>query len=161
MPESGTQWLNADEQRSWRAFVLGSTLLMDQLDQELRRDFAISLQEYEILVRLSERPGRVMRMAQLADAVCHSRSRVTHTVTRMERAGLVVREQCLEDGRGVQARMTADGFALLERAAPEHVDGVRRHFVDACSETDFAVLGRVMNAVTDRLIGEHPEAEMR
>ncbi|CUR58241.1 putative transcriptional regulator, MarR family [metagenome] len=161
MPDSGTRWLNGDEQRSWRAFVLASTLLMDQLDQELRRDFNLSLQEYEILVRLSERPGRVMRMAQLADAVCHSRSRVTHTITRMEKAGIVVREQCLEDGRGVQARMTEEGFALLEKAAPSHVDGVRRHFVDACSEADFAVLGRVMNAVTDRLIGDHPEAEMR
>ncbi|MGD9960546.1 MarR family winged helix-turn-helix transcriptional regulator [Nocardioides sp.] len=161
MSDTGTRWLSADEQHSWRAFVLGSTLLMDQLDQELRRDFRISLTEYEILVRLSERPDRVMRMAQLADAVCHSRSRVTHTISRMEKAGLVVREDCLEDGRGVQARMTDEGFALLERAAPAHVEGVRHHFVDACSPDDFAVMGRVMNAVTDRLIGAHPEAEIR
>jgi DNA-binding MarR family transcriptional regulator len=161
MSDSGTRWLSPEEQHSWRAFVLGETLLMDQLDQELRRDFQISLTEYEILVRLSERPSWVMRMAQLADAVCHSRSRVTHTITRMENAGLVLREDCLEDGRGVQARMTDEGFALLERAAPAHVDAVRRHLVDACSAEDFATLGRIMNVVTDRLIGGHPEAEIR
>jgi DNA-binding MarR family transcriptional regulator len=161
MSDSGTRWLTAEQQHSWRAFVLGSTLLMEQLDQELRREFRISLTEYEILVRLSERPGRVMRMAQLAAAVCHSRSRVTHTITRMEGAGLVVREHCLEDGRGVQARMTDAGFALLEKAAPLHVEGVRRHLVDVCSAEDFAALGRMMDAVTDGLIGQHPEAEMR
>ncbi len=161
MSDSGTRWLEPGQQHTWRAFVLGTTLLMDQLDQELRRDFGISLTEYEILVRLSERPQRVMRMAQLADAVCHSRSRVTHTITRMENAGFVVRETCLEDGRGVQARMTDVGLALLERAAPAHVEGVRRHLVDTCSPEDFAALGRVMNAVTDGLIAAHPEAEIR
>jgi DNA-binding MarR family transcriptional regulator len=161
MSDSGTRWLNAEQQHAWRAFVLGSTLLMDELDQELRREFHISLPEYEILVRLSERPHRVMRMAQLAAAVCHSRSRVTHTISRMEQAGLVAREDCLEDGRGVQARITDAGYALLERAAPSHVDGVRTHLLDVCSEEDFAALGRVMDAVTDGLIGQHPEAEMR
>jgi DNA-binding MarR family transcriptional regulator len=158
---SGIRWLTESQQHAWRAFVLGSTLLMDQLDQELRREFRISLTEYEILVRLSERPHRVMRMAQLAAAVCHSRSRVTHTITRMEKAGLVAREDCLEDGRGVQARMTDAGYDLLERAAPLHVKGVRNHLLDRCSEEDFAALGRVMDGVTDALIGQHPEAEIR
>ena len=62
------------------SLVIGTTLLMDRLDDDLRRTFDLSLTEYEILVRLSERPGRQMRMAQLADALAHSRSRVTHTV---------------------------------------------------------------------------------
>ena len=71
--------------------LMGTTLLFDRLDDDLRRSFDISLAEYEILVRLSEREGRRLRMAQLADALAHSRSRVTHTVTRMEAAGLVQR----------------------------------------------------------------------
>ena len=87
----GTRWLDADQQGSWRAFVVGITLLLDRLDADLQRSFDLSLTEYEILVRLSERPERQMRMAQLADALAHSRSRVTHTVTRMEKAGLVAR----------------------------------------------------------------------
>ncbi len=70
--------------------MMGTTLLLDRLDSDLRAAFRISLTEYEILVRLSEAPGRQMRMAQLADAMCHSRSRVTHTVARMETAGLLL-----------------------------------------------------------------------
>jgi DNA-binding MarR family transcriptional regulator len=161
MPESDTRWLDRGQQRAWRAFVLGSTLLMERLDADLRHEFNLSLAEYEILVRLSESPGHVMRMAQLADAVCHSRSRVTHTIKRMEQANLVIREACDEDGRGVQARMTPAGQALLERAAHVHVAGVRDHLVDLASGSDLDAFGRVMDAVADNLIGAHPAAEMR
>ena len=79
----------------------------------------------------------------------------------MEKAGLVAREDCLEDGRGVQARMTEAGYDLLVRAAPLHVKGVRSHLLDRCSDEDFEALGRVMDGVTDALIGQHPEAEIR
>jgi DNA-binding MarR family transcriptional regulator len=155
------RWLDADQQRSWRALVIGSTLLMDRLDDDLRRAFNISLTEYEILVRLSERPGRAMRMAQLADALAHSRSRVTHTVDRMERAGYVVRGSTPEDGRGIVATMTDRGYELLREAAPLHVEGVRSYLVDRVDEEDFAALGRAMDSVTDNLISAHPEMELR
>lgn len=155
------RWLDADQQRSWRALVIGSTLLMDRLDDDLRRAFNISLTEYEILVRLSERPGRAMRMAQLADALAHSRSRVTHTVDRMERAGYVVRGSTPEDGRGIVATMTDRGYELLTEAAPLHVEGVRSYLVDRVDEADFAALGRAMDSVTDNLISAHPEMELR
>ena len=92
MPEAEeARWLDESQQQSWRALMMGITLLLDRLDADLRRGFDISLAEYEILVRLSERPQRQLRMAQLADAMAHSRSRVTHTVKRMENAGLVER----------------------------------------------------------------------
>jgi DNA-binding MarR family transcriptional regulator len=161
MPVSGTRWLDVEQQRAWRGYVLGSTLLMEQLDQDLRREFKLSMPEYEILVRLSEAPDHRMRMAQLADSVCHSRSRVTHTVKRLEAEDLVVRELCADDGRGVEALLTDKGMSLLEEAAHLHVAGVRDNLVDLVSPEDFAALGRVMNAVTDRLIASHPSAEMR
>ena len=154
------RWLDADQQRSWRALVLGTTLLFDRLDDDLRRHCNVSLTEYEILVRLSERNGQ-MRMAQLADALAHSRSRVTHTVRRMEKAELVARSTSPDDGRGVIAALTAKGQELLETLAPIHVNGVRDHLVDLCSPEDFAALGRAMNAVADHLIARHPEMEMR
>jgi DNA-binding MarR family transcriptional regulator len=155
-----TRWLDAGQQRSWRALVVGTTLLFDRLDEELRRAFDISLVEYEILVRLSERDGQ-MRMAALADALAHSRSRVTHTVNRMEKAGLVERSRSDEDGRGIIASLTDQGMALLVEAAPAHVEGVRRHLVDLADDADFAALGRVMDAVADNLIPDHPEMEIR
>lgn len=155
------RWLDDQQQQSWRALVMGMTLLTGRLDDDLRRACDLSLVEYEILVRLSEAEGRRLRMAQLADALAHSRSRVTHTVTRMERAGLVTRDKSAEDGRGVVCQMTDHGWALIQRVAPLHVAGVRDNLVDLVSPEDFAALGRVMNAVSDHLIAAHPEMEMR
>jgi len=162
MPEAGeARWLDESQQSSWRALMMGITLLLDRLDADLRRSFDISLAEYEILVRLSERPHRQLRMAQLADAMAHSRSRVTHTVKRMEGAGLVERTTSAEDGRGVVCAMTEEGYALLETMAPVHVNGVRDYLVDLASDDDFEALGRVMNAVADKLVVTHPESEIR
>jgi DNA-binding MarR family transcriptional regulator len=157
----GTRWLDADQQASWRAFAVGVTLLLDRLDDDLQRAFGLSLTEYEILVRLSESPDRSLRMAQLADALAHSRSRVTHTVARMQRAGLVARSVSPEDGRGIVCTLTERGYDLLVEAAPVHVAGVRDYLVDLGEREDFAALGRVMNAVADRLIACHPEADLR
>lgn len=154
------RWLDADQQRSWRALLLGTTLLMDRLDADLRAHCDLSMAEYEVLVRLSESEGR-MRMARLAASLAHSRSRVTHTVARMERAGLVERVSADDDGRGIVAVLTAAGLDLLERIAPVHVNGVRDNLVDLVDPDDFAAVGRVLNAVADHLIGEHPERELR
>ena len=158
---TGTRWLTQDQQRSWRSYLVGSTLLMDRLDRELREHHDLSLPEYEILVRLSEAPSRRMRMAELADAISHSRSRVTHTVARLERDGLVERLTCASDGRGVEAALTDTGYARLVAAAPTHVEGVRRLLVDLTSDDDFAAVGRVFDAVADALIATNPAAELR
>jgi DNA-binding MarR family transcriptional regulator len=158
---SDVAWLDRDQQRAWRAYLVGTTLLMDRLDRELREQHRISLPEYEILVRLAEADGNRMRMATLADSVSHSRSRVTHTVTRMETAGLVVRDACLSDGRGVEAVLTDQGREALENAAPTHVAGVRRFLVDLVDEEDFEAVGRVFDAVADRLIEANPAMDIR
>lgn len=156
-----TRWLDADQQRSWRAYLVGTTLLMDRLDRELRERHDLSLPEYEILVRLSEAPDRRMRMAELAQAISHSRSRVTHTVARLEKDGLVTRSACVSDGRGVEAVLTDEGFARLDDAAHTHVEGVRRLLVDLASGEDFTAVGRVFDAVADNLIETNPSAELR
>jgi len=156
-----TAWLDQDQQRAWRAFLVGTTLLMDRLDRDLRDQHRLSLPEYEILVRLSEAEGNRVRMAQLADSVSHSRSRVTHTVSRMETAGLVVRDACVSDGRGVEAVLTDQGRAALEAAAPTHVAGVRRMLVDLVDHDDFQAVGRVFDAVTDGLIEGHQAMDIR
>jgi DNA-binding MarR family transcriptional regulator len=154
-------WLDATQQRAWRAYLVGSTLLMDRLDRDLREAHDLSLPEYEILVRLSEAPDRRLRMAVLADSLSHSRSRVTHTVSRMEREALVDRVACVSDGRGVEAHLTDKGFALLETAAHTHVRGVREYLVALASDEDFAAVGRVFDAVTDRLVAAQPGLDIR
>jgi len=151
------RWLSTEQQRSWRAYIMGTELLQHQLDRELREEHDISFSEYEILVRLSEADGGRMRMATLADAMSHSRSRVTHTISRMEKADLVVRRASDSDGRGVEAVMTAEGQRVLDEAAPTHVRGVRQHLVDLADRADFAALGRIFNEVSDRLLKGKPE----
>lgn len=140
-------WLTIDEQRAWRCLITGATLLFDHLDRELRESSGLSLPEYEILVRLSEVPQRRLRMAELADSVSHSRSRVTHTIARLERGGLVDRSACASDGRGVNAHLTDRGWQVLTEAAPGHVRSVRRALVDQVSPDDLAALDRVFGAV--------------
>ena len=162
MTDAGeARWLDDTQQHSWRALMMGMTLLLERLDDDLRREFGMSLTEYEVMVRLSERPGRAMRMAQLADAMAHSRSRVTHTVARMEAAGFITRGTTPEDGRGVVATMTPQGYELLVRAAPCHVESVRRNLVDLVPDADLAAVGRVFNSVADHLVTRHPESEIR
>lgn len=147
---TGTRWLTAEQQVAWRAYLLGTARLMAQLDDDLRR-FGLGLNDYEILVRLSEAPDRRLRMADLAERLHQSRSRLTHTIGRLESAELVRRTSCQSDKRGVFAELTDDGFALLEEAAPYHVEGVRHHLVDIADPQDFAAVGRVFDAVAEQI----------
>ena len=152
--DTETVWLSEPQQRAWRSYINGSTLLFERLDRDLREQFDVSLPEYEILVRLSESPQRSLRMAVLASSVSHSRSRVTHTIARMEGKGLVKRHACPTDGRGVIATLTPQGWDRLVKAAPMHVEGVRRHLVDVADEDDLAAVGRVFAEVGARLSGQ-------
>ncbi len=154
-------WLDSEQQHAWRAYLVGTTLLMDHLDRDLRERHDLSMPEYEIMVRLSESPERTMRMAALADSLSHSRSRVTHTVSRMERARLVERRACVSDGRGVEAQLTEKGFRVLQEAAHTHVRGVRDYLVELASEADFAAVGRVFDAVSDRLLAGNESLDIR
>ena len=148
-----TRWLDASQQQAWRSFLGGTTVLMDRLDRDLRGEHGLSMSEYEILVRLSEAPDRSIRMADLAAALSHSRSRITHTISRLEREDIVVRTQCGTDGRGVTAVLTDKGFALLATAAHTHVRGVRSYLVDQCSDEDLQATKRVMDAIQAALGG--------
>lgn len=139
-------WLSQAEQEAWRSFLYGTTLLNERLSMALESSpqVDLTLGEYEILVRLSEAEGRAIRMSDLADQVVHSRSRLTHTVARMEKRGLVERVRCSADGRGRQACLTDKGTELLHFAAPVHVRSVRELLLDVVGHQDFLELGRIM-----------------
>lgn len=147
-----TRWLDAEEQRTWRLYLEATQLLARRLGQELDdSEHDLSMPEYELLVRLSESPERSLRMSDLADDLVHSRSRLTHAITRLEQRGLVERRACPEDRRGVLAAMTPAGFRALEAAAPLHVTGVREHLFDLLSAEDVAALGRICGRVAEHL----------
>ena len=150
------RWLSQDEMRAWRAYVIGSELLRKQLNRELQDRHGIALADYEVLVRLSERDGARMRMAQLAGEVASSKSRLSHQITRLEAAGLVRRVDCGDDARGVFAELTDEGMARLRGSAPTHVEGVRSHLVDLLDPTDQAALAGIFERVLEHL-GDLPD----
>jgi DNA-binding MarR family transcriptional regulator len=146
-----TRWLDEEEMRAWRGFIVGSELLGYRLHRELQDAHGLSLADYEILVLLSEQPDFRMRMTQLASGVASSKSRVSHQVARLERAELVKREECPNDGRGVFAVLTQRGYETLRTAAPTHMRGVREHFVDLLSVQERATLANIFERVAFRL----------
>ena len=149
-----TRWLSADEQQVWRAFLGANKLVFEQLDRELQRDCGIPHTYYEILVRLSEAPDRRLRMSALADRSQSSRSRLSHAVARLEENGWVKRESCADDKRGQLAVLTDEGFAALERAAPSHVESVRKHVFDPLTEEQQRLLGEVSAKLLDALLAD-------
>ena len=157
-PDRRARWLDSDQQAAWRAYLNGTTLLWERLDRELREAHDLSLPEYEVLVRLSEAPQRRLRMAELAASLSHSRSRVTHTVARLEAAGLVRRTSFPTDRRGVVAELTDAGHRRLVEAAPTHVAGVRTHLVDVADPRHYAAIGRVFAAVSAAVEDEGQDA---
>jgi len=145
------RWLDHDEQRAWRAFLGANRLLFDRLDRELQRDAGLPHTYYEILVWLSETPGRSMRMSELADRTLSSRSRLSHAVARLEEAGWVRRDDCPTDRRGALAVLTDEGFAKLASAAPGHVAGVRMHLFDQLTPEQVAQMRTISEAILAHL----------
>ena len=140
--------LTESQMRAWRAFLGASTLVSARLNHELDEVAAISMYEYEILVRLFESEAGRVRMSQLADQVSYSRSRLTHTVGRLERAGYVLRSSCPNDRRGVYAHLTQAGYEFLAQTAPIHLDGVRRHLIDRFTPSELATLTELLEKIT-------------
>ena len=145
------RWLDDDEQRTWRAFLAATQLVMDQLDRQLQRDSGMPRAYYEILVRLSEAPDRRLRMSELAQTCWSSRSRLSHAVARLEESGWVRRESCPQDKRGQFAVLTDTGFRVLERAAPGHVEQVREMLFDTLTGEQQTALREACEVVASRL----------
>lgn len=154
-----TRWLDESEQRTWRAFVAATTLLFEQLDRGLQRSAGMPHAYYQILVVLSEAPGRSLRMHELASATRSSRSRLSHAVARLEERAWVRRTTCPTDKRGQVAALTDEGFAALAAAAPAHVADVRAHLFDHLSPSQLTQLCRIseslLRGLNSRGVTEH------
>jgi DNA-binding MarR family transcriptional regulator len=142
-----TRWLTATEQHCWRSFLNACQALFGAIDAQLLRDSDLPHGYYEILVHLSEAPGRSLRMTQLAEASTFSKSRLSHAVTRLEERGLVVRHACPTDRRGQIAELTDEGFAVLAAAAPGHVAQVHRSLIGALSPEQIGQLTEISTAI--------------
>lgn len=150
--ETATRWLSDAEQCAWRTHLDVSRLLMHQLEKDLQ-PFGLTMNDYEILVNLSESDNQRMRMSDLAGATLQSKSRLSHQITRMESAGLVRRENCESDRRGLYAVLTEAGAATMLKVAPHHVASVRKHFMDLLTPEALEQLHATLAPVAEHLRG--------
>jgi DNA-binding MarR family transcriptional regulator len=139
--------LNDAEQHAWRTFIESSWALHTHLEDELRADTGLSMNDYHVLVVLSEAPDHRLRMGELAGRLVFSPSRITYQISSMVKRGLVRKQPCPEDGRGQEAVLTDDGLAALEAAAPMHLVTVRDSFIDRLDPGELAAIARVFSKV--------------
>jgi len=156
MPEQNAtapRWLNPAEMRAWRSYIIASRRFLEALDNDLE-GHDLSMPDYEILAQLSDAPDRRLRMSELASNTLLSRSRLSHRMKVMEKAGWVKREACPTDRRGYFAVMTAKGWKAIVAAAPAHVASVRSHFLDHLSNQDQEILAEIFSRVQESFRSE-------
>lgn len=149
--DEDVRWLADDEQRVWQAYLQASMLLEDHLDRQLQRDASMPHVYYGLLVKLSWAPRRRLRMTELAEAAKITRSRLSHAITRLEKNGWVRREDCPSDKRGQNAVLTDEGFEVLKKAAPGHVEAVRAAIFDRLTPEQVRQFGDICRIVADGL----------
>jgi DNA-binding MarR family transcriptional regulator len=146
-----TQWLSEAEQRAWRGLLQMTTQLEARLNRELQETGGLSLADYDVLVPLSEAPQGRLRVFELASDLGWERSRLSHHLGRMQRRGLVTREDCAADRRGAFVVLTDKGRTAIEEAAPAHVETVRRLVFEGLSEEQVRSLQSLTDSVLHRL----------
>ena len=147
-------WLNPREMKAWRSYIIASRRLLDALDFDLDQH-DLSMADYEVLALLSDAPERKMRMSELAELAMLSKSRLSHRMKVMEKAGWVKREDCPDDKRGYFAVMTDKGFRSIAKAAPDHVESVRNRLLDHLTVKDQEDISRIFDRVTNELRGQY------
>ena len=146
-----TRWLSEDEQRAWRGLLSLTAELQAALNRQLQDEHGISLADYEVLGRLHDVSDHQLRVRDLLASLNWEQSRLSHQLTRMQRRGLVAREDCLEDRRGATYVLTDDGRAAIEQAAPSHVDAVRRLLLDQMAADQVRQLADLTSGALQRL----------
>ncbi len=148
--------LSARELAAWRGMLEAHARLVGDLDAELERDHGLPLSSYEVLMYLGDADNGRLRMSELADRLLLSRSGISRLVDRLQRQGLVERHRCPDDGRGFEAALTTSGRAKLGAARPDHLAGVRRHFLARLEPAELDSLAGLWR----RLLGQAHEREL-
>lgn len=146
-----TRWLSTEESAAWVRLVALTELLPGVLDAQLLREVGLTHFEYGSLMAIADAPDRTMRMTDLAARTNATLPRLSHVARRLEERALIERSPCPEDRRATNATITAAGLALLERAAPGHVDNVRGNVLDTLTPEQIGQLYEIAGAVLSRL----------
>ncbi|WP_067699464.1 MarR family winged helix-turn-helix transcriptional regulator [Nocardia jejuensis] len=144
-----TRWLDDEEQTTWQAYIRMRQRLDSAIATGLTRD-GVSTSDYEVLVALSAAGGQ-LRSKELGAEICWDKSRLSKHLSRMAARGLVDRCQAVDDARGREVRLTEAGRAALHAAAPNHVELVRRLFIDGMTEDEAAALRSLATRVVSEV----------
>ncbi|MER6957640.1 MULTISPECIES: MarR family transcriptional regulator [unclassified Streptomyces] len=145
------RWLTPEQKVHWDHFIRMQEKLIGRLSRRVQTDSGMSASDYIVLANLTETGGGRMRFLDLAKLVEWEKSRMSHQVTRMAKRGLVVKEECPDDGRGSFIVATPAGYKAIEDAAPIHVEHVRRLFIDALTPEELATLGQISQRVLEHM----------
>ena len=143
-------WLNAREDRAWRAFMHAHHQLVVHLNRGLQES-GLSGADYEVLAVLSAHDGDCMPARDLCNALGWEKSRVSHQVRRMQTDGLISREPNPDDARSIMVCLLPAGRAAIENAAPRHVEDVRRNFIDLLTPAELDTLATLNERVLHHL----------
>ena len=149
--DTDVTWLTERQEQVWRRWLAVNARLPAALHRELQTDAGLSLPDFDVLVHLSDTPTGRIRVSDLGQALQWEKSRTSHHLTRMERRGLVRRENCPEDARGAFVVMTTAGREAIERAAPGHVRTVRALIFDQLTDDELDALDSITRKVHARL----------
>jgi DNA-binding MarR family transcriptional regulator len=136
---------------AWRTFIAVQQHLTAELERRLLRDGGLTGAEFTLLVPLSEAPDGMIRARDLGRAVGWERSRVSHQVARMVKRGLLAREDCADDARGLMVKITDAGRRAIEAVAPAHAEAVLELVFDALDDADVQALDTALSRVLARL----------
>lgn len=140
--------VSGEEWDTWHSFFLMRRQLDRALEQQLQRHSDVSAADYEILVALSQAPGKQLRARTISEMIGWEKSRVSHQVSRMEKRGLVERRECESDARGVWIVITNEGRRAVLAAMRHHSAAIRRYFFDVLSPEE----QRVLKGVSARVL---------
>ncbi len=130
---------------AWISFLRAHAAITRELSADLQREHGLTLNDYEVLLHLSQAEGRRLRRVDLAQRVLLTASGITRLLDGLERSGLVCKETCSSDARVSYAKLTDDGRAKLASAAVTHVRGVDELFVGRYSEAERATLAELLS----------------
>ena len=138
-----------EELRIWRDFIETAQALRTELAARLQKDSALSPGDYGTLLALSEADGRRLRPSALARILGWERSRLSHQLGRMERRGLVRREECATDSRGAEVVLTDEGARAFRAAALPHLIAIRELFVAPLTPEQITAVGDALAALRE------------
>ncbi|MBO2449156.1 winged helix-turn-helix transcriptional regulator [Actinomadura barringtoniae] len=140
----------------WRSLVDTTDELKRLLGARLAEDTGLSPADYRVLLTLWEAPGRRLRSSALAAAMDWERSRLSHHIGRMDKRGLVGRENPPNDNRGAEVVLTSQGAAAFRTATAPHARAIRDHFAAPLSDEQLAALDDILTTLHQHLHAGEP-----